>query len=349
MLDPTQARGQNVRLGHFALKKLHSNTSRDTFNQELASLRKFQDNDDGKHLIKLLATFEVREKRGPKQISTYYLLFPWAEGDLWKFWREHDSENQRLRRCVWMAEQISHLGQALMHVHNERRRQLKRINDSNDEGRLELFGRHGDIKADNILWFDDDDDRDPRDARGGRLVIADFGLGRLNSKYSRSGVDPKMVDKSATYKAPEFDLRGGKISRLSDIYSLGCTCLEFVTWYLEGWHAVSEDFPDSRIEGDIYGQESDIFFRIENRGAEEKAIIKPKVKDWISRLKGSRHCSNYTLQFLELIEERMLEPDSSRRIKSDELVKELELLADTCRRNSSFYKTPANKLPTRSR
>jgi len=305
--------------------------SRETFNQELASLKAFQDRDD-KHLIKLLATLEVKKAR----TTTYYLLFPWAEGNLWEFWERHADPKSRFDRCLWMAEQIYQLAQALMLVHNERLQQLKEMKDTIDESKQELYGRHGDIKADNILWFGGSNEE---------LVLADFGLGRLNSKYSRSGVNPKLVDKSATYRAPEFDLSGGTISRRSDIFSFGCMCLEFVTWYLEGWEAVSDKFPEYRLEADIHNQNADIFFTIEEyKTEEERAIIKPKVIQWIDRLKGSRACSSYILQFLELIEERMLDPDSSQRIKSPELVKKLELLSVSCRRNSSFYKEYSNEL-----
>jgi len=242
-----------------------------------------------------------------------------------------------------MAEQIFELGMALMDIHNERRRQLRDMVDGKtmDVDMVGFYDHHGDIKADSILWFEDKDDRDDRADRAksnDRLVLTGVGLGKLNRKYSRSGVDPKMVHKSSTYKAPEFDLRRGKISILADIFSFGCLCLEFVTWYLEGWDSVSEIFPDYRLEEDIYSQESDIFFTLQEHTKEgETAIIKPKVREWISRLRKSKHTSAYILQFLELIEEQMLEPEANQRIRIYDLVRELELLAMVCRRNPRFY------------
>lgn len=213
-----------------------------------------------------------------------------------------------------------------MHVHNEQRYQLTQRRNGADESRHEVFGRHGDIKADNILWFGGNDE----------LVLDDFRLARLNSQYSRSGQDPKMLEKSNTYKAPEFDLHKGTISRVSDIFSFGCMCLEFMTWYLEGWEAVSDEFPEYRLELDISGQEPDTFFRLEGYNTEEeRAIIKLKVKKWILKLKKTSIHSAYILQFLELIEERMLEPDSKKRIKADELVKKIDLLVEACRKDSS--------------
>ncbi|KAK0614872.1 kinase-like domain-containing protein [Bombardia bombarda] len=315
----------------FALKTLIS-MSRDSFNKELASLLSFQDEKD-KHLIRLLATFEVRTRQNGCESATYHLLFPWAQGDLWHFWKLHEAEGARIPRCVWMAEQCYFVARALMHVHKERG-QLLRLSDI-DENKHELFGRHGDVKADNILWFEGED----------ILVMTDFGLGRLHTKYSRSVVDPKLLDKSATYRAPEFDLRQGLISRASDIFSLGCMYLEFVTWYLEGWDSVRELFPEQRIEEDVHKIESDTFFKIEDHKKDkERAVLKPKVRQWVKRLKQSSHSSKYIEQFLDLIENHMLAPEPKNRIKSPKLVKELEMLSIACRRDSSFYKPSVGRL-----
>ncbi|KAM7201304.1 kinase-like protein [Rhypophila sp. PSN 637] len=330
----------------FALKTLHSRCQ-ETFSNELASLISFQDQED-KHLIEVLATFEV-VKEGK---STYHLLFPWAQGDLWAFWMNHGSRDQRIPRGLWMAQQIYHIAKALMAVHNEREQHLRQhplkgVGDGNSR-QIDLFGRHGDIKAENILWFEDKDS----------LVITDFGLGRINSKYSRSGVDPKSVDKTATYRAPEFDLSWGTISRASDIFSLGCMCLEFVTWYLLGWKAVVDEFPLYRTEPDIHDIDADTFFTIEGLVRDkdgkvivrtnERALVKPRVREWIRKLRESEDSSCYTLQLLELIEEKMLEPVSSNRITSSELVRKLKVLADTCERTPSFYEVHCDKLLSRS-
>ncbi|KAK4216482.1 kinase-like protein [Rhypophila decipiens] len=339
----------------FALKELHSKDS-ETFSAELASLMRVQDQ-GSKHLIKVVVTFEIRQAQGTK----YYFMFPCAQGDLWLFWKEHQQRSQRIPRALWMSQQVSCLAKGLMLFHNERDHHLKLMGKSHNTGhgkdqQAELYGRHGDMKAENILWFEEEDCNDPNERDW--LVITDFGLGRLNSKYSRSGVDPTLVPRTATYKAPEFDLTGGRISRVSDVFSFGCVCLEFLTWYLEGWEAVNDKFIEFRMELDINGFEVDTFFTIENYKKDkdgnvidkekQKAIIKPRVKEWINKLKRNKDRSAYTLQFLELIEERMLEPEPKKRITTSELVHELDLLADTCKRSSSFYKDFCESLPPRS-
>jgi serine/threonine protein kinase len=281
------------------------------------------------HLIKLLVTFEIRQVSDERPRSTFYFVFPWAEGDLWNFWSMHQNPEERIARCLWMAEQCYELAAALMYVHNERQVHLKALEDVMED-EYDLYGRHGDVKAGNVLYFEGRD----------ILVMADFGLGRLHSKTSRSNEDPKTLEKTATYRAPEFDTVQGKISRASDIFSLGCMFLEFVTWYLLGWEAL-EEFPDYRLEKDRYDIQSDTFFRIEGDfGSLNRPAIKPKVVEWIRRLQRNPNCNQYILDFLDLIENKMLQPDATKRIKSGVLVKKLEFLARACRIDSSYFKEP---------
>ncbi|KAL9112038.1 MAG: hypothetical protein Q9227_003658 [Pyrenula ochraceoflavens] len=312
----------------FALKKLNSANKND-FNKELASLLSCQNGGD-KHLIKLLFTYEIKGAEGTDS-SAFCLVFPWAQGDLWQFWMIHQAPSVREHKCVWMAEQCYQLVSALRHVHNERENDLKYLPDVHED-KHELYGRHGDVKAKNILWFQRDD----------ILVMTDFGLGRLHSKISASN-DTKSSERTATYRAPEFDTTRGKISRACDIYSIGCMFLEFVTWHLEGWKSVHDDFPQSRNELDQYKFDSDVFFTIEEHSADQRsAIRKSKVSAWITRLKQNPHCSEYHTQFLDLIEEHMLEPDAQKRIKAPKLERELRLFAETCRSDSSYYKEPTS-------
>ncbi|EDO65088.1 kinase-like protein [Neurospora crassa] len=303
----------------FALKRLHA-SDKEAFDKELASLISVK-TQKSTHLIKLLTTFSVIEEDGGSEV--FYLLFPWAEGNLWKYWKVHQPRNQqeRLTSALWMAQQCHQLARALLCVHNERQQTLKLYEFP--AGKDELYGRHGDIKAENVLYFESD----------GMLVLSDFGLGRLHNKYSRSNADPKALEKSATYRAPEFDLARGRISRASDVFSLGCMFLEFVTWQILGYDAVYDEFPTYRMEEDItHGFESDIFFKVEG----ETAIIKPKVHEWMVRLKQHENASEYTKQFLDVIEE-MLSPYPKDRINVVKLESKLYLLRRTCETDTSYY------------
>jgi serine/threonine protein kinase len=306
-----------------------NSANEDDFNKELASLLSFQE-ENFKHLIRLLVTFEITSAKG----TTFYLVFPWAQGNLWDFWKTYQEINDRTSRCDWMANQSYGLAKALMEVHNERDRHLPEFDEIEDT-QYELYGRHGDVKAENILWYKKDD----------TLVMSDFGLGRLHSKLTRSGLDPKTIGGTETYRAPEFDTKEGRISRASDIFSLGCMLLEFVTWNLEGWQSVDDEFPNHRMEAELarLNFESDTFFQIEEGPkGQETPIIKHKVREWIDKLKQNPKCSYYHIQFLDLIEKRMLNPNPKDRIRSPALVDELEILARGCEIDEDYYLEPAN-------
>lgn len=131
----------------FAMKQL-TTTNAEDFKKEVASLLRVHDGGN-QSIVKLLATFEIR-KNGRTE---YYLIFPWADGTLWDFWKLHNEVASRNMLTQWMADQCHRLALALQSFHNERNNQLMELS-SGAEKDTELFGRHGDIKAENILWFE---------------------------------------------------------------------------------------------------------------------------------------------------------------------------------------------------
>ncbi|CAI6092141.1 unnamed protein product [Clonostachys chloroleuca] len=165
-------------------------------------------------------------------------------------------------------------------------------------------GRHGDLKPSNILFFKPQGESHP--------AFADF----------------------ATYRSPEFDLPGGLVGPRSDVYSLGCVFLEYITWFLRG--PVLERFSEERIETDIYGFDADTFFTIEGN-EQNTAVIKPAVKRWIESLKEEEACSWYLIRMLALVETKMMRVDKDKRISTRALVKKLETLRRICQRTPSFY------------
>ncbi|KAI1477292.1 kinase-like protein [Daldinia eschscholtzii] len=342
--------------GLFALKKLTSH-NRDNFNMELSSLLFCMDKSFikkvDKHVIQPLATFEVDDP--VIDGSTYYILFDWAEGNLNDFWKTNDKQRRSRDHCKWMSHQFHSLCLALECVHNERDEALKAVDkdklEKNVLGRPQdaddLYGRHGDIKPDNLLWFRPSQPSPPSE-NGlsskdiGQLALSDFGLGRLHTKVSRSYQDPKNIARTETYRAPEFDLPNGKISRASDIFGLGCVFLEYVTWFLLGSESVTETFPNVRLEQDIYAFESDTFFNIrtDGEGSNPRPFIKESVKKWILRLQNHDDCTWYLHQLLEVIRDKMLAPERKERIQILPLIKEMDVLRQTCERDGSFYLEP---------
>ncbi|KAI1409497.1 kinase-like protein [Hypoxylon sp. FL1857] len=336
----------NVGMRHpnkfFALKRLNTH-DRTNFNLELTSLLFSMDKASGKrannHLIQLLATFEVPNPS--VQGSTFYLLFDWAEGNLKDFWKANPHLVGERSHSIWISQQFHEICQAVQCVHNEREETLRSTDTSRlargPPGRVfdvnDLYGRHGDIKPDNFLWFH------PVHLSSDLLALSDFGLGRLHTQVSRSNQDPRKLAFTATYIAPEFDLPDGMISRTSDIFSLGCVFLEHVTWYLKGLDSVENAFPIQRSDKDIYGFDADKFFviRPDGPGGHQRPYLKPKVREWIDGLQKHENCTWYIFQLLEIIRDKMLEPDRNKRIHITPLIKEMDKLRATCERNESFY------------
>ncbi|EQB54936.1 protein kinase [Colletotrichum gloeosporioides Cg-14] len=306
----------------FALKKLTSH-NRNSFDLELSSLLFTGQNYKKKHLIQLLATFEVVNPAAGG-LSTYYLLFDWAEGDLSKFWQSNEGLVGKKSHCIWMAEQFHEISEALQCVHNDRAPTMRYLEnrDSNED----LYGRHGDIKPGNFLWFHSN-------SFPGLLALSDFGLGRLHTQVSRSKQDPRNIERSASYRCPEFDLPFGQVSPRSDIFSLGCVLLEYVTWFFLGFDAVENVFPGKRLSNDIYGFESDIFFSVKDK----QAHIKPSVLSWIHKLQHRPDCSWYLWDLLEVIKNGMLEPNSDNRIRANQLTKRMHELLKACKADDDYY------------
>ena len=127
---------------------------------------------------------------------------------------------------------------------------------------------------------------------------------------------------------------GAKISRKSDIWALGCTFLEFITWYLSGYKAVEEDFPSQRGEDDkdLPGVSEDKFYRMTEDG--KSAELKPGVRDRIRDLHKSPKCSQYLHKLLDFVEQNMLRIERDRRATASELAVHLDNLLKQCPSNS---------------
>lgn len=295
---------------------------------ELSSLLFSQDKGFGaqEHLIQVLATFEVLNPA--PQHSTWYFLFDWAEGNLTDFWRRNQCLVRDHNHLPWMAKQLHGLTKALKCVHNERKQTLNSFDIKTRVNSNTLYGRHGDISVGNFLWF-------PSDPFPGTFSLADFGLGRLHRQVSRSERDPRSIARTATYRAPEFDLDKPGISRMSDIFSLGCVFLEYVIWFFFGFEGVEQSSKD-RIEPDIYGFRADTFFTFNREAAvsERQFFVKQSVKDLIQQLKRDQACSEYLSQLLDIIDNNMLEPNPSRRIDAVRLEREMKEL---CKTQPEFY------------
>ncbi|KAJ9144608.1 Kinase-like protein [Pleurostoma richardsiae] len=246
----------------FAVKHILSVDGKD-FKDEVKAWRKSGNTTRHPHLIDLLATC----RKGPQDC---YLLSDWAEGgNLRDYWFCHPNPQPDISLVRWIAQQSLGLAQALKQIH----RSDSSLSDISERD----YGIHSDIKPENMLLF-----KKPPGTPG-TLVICDFGFTRFHSKESRSRA--AHIGGTDTYRAPEAEFR--PISRVYDVWALGCLFLEFITWYLTGYNGVQHDFTDRRIGGDT-GQlmKTDKFF---NNGPEGQAV-KPCVREWIQHLRSLEHC-----------------------------------------------------------
>jgi serine/threonine protein kinase len=113
------------------------------------------------HLIKLLTTYEMGKK--------YHLMFPYANANLRKYWEDHPFPGFDGDTVLWSLKQMSGIAKGLQLIHDFRVTVPLsvpgagtidiRLGKGKGLGQLKVekgeqwFGRHGDIKPENVLWF----------------------------------------------------------------------------------------------------------------------------------------------------------------------------------------------------
>ncbi|TVY66789.1 Sporulation protein kinase mde3 [Fusarium oxysporum f. sp. cubense] len=208
----------------FAVKKLDSKNYHQ-FKAEFDMLAKLGKTNH-RHLVSVLGAY--------CQLNENYLIFDWADCDLLRYWKDRHSEPEfNLKNVLWLAEQCVGLASGLEQIH--RYGSLEQQNRTGDSSFKKLYGRHGDIKPENILWY-----RDSNQGLG-TLRICDFGVSEFHSTQSRSGIRNSHVASSPYYRPPEWELQDGTISRSYDIWTIGCLYLEFLGWLLGGWKLFIRD------------------------------------------------------------------------------------------------------------
>lgn len=187
------------------------------------------------------------------------LIFPWADGNLGEYWRSHQRSPDEINDVVWFFKQCLGIAVGLSRLHSPTSYDIANTPKNGQVDTEEAvearflqakYGRHGDIKPENILWFasyEGDSDH---------LVISDFGLTEFKSYWSKShAISRDIPGYSGTYKPPELGPDDNvEITQKYDIWSLGCVFLELASWLLMGSNAPA-DFSDERLRSD-YGSQS---------------------------------------------------------------------------------------------
>ncbi|RSL64891.1 hypothetical protein CEP53_003896 [Fusarium sp. AF-6] len=263
-------------------------------------------------------------------------IFPWANGNLDEYWQSHQRRPDDKKDVQWFFKQCLGITLGLSRLHNPN--SFARANTTKDdpvnieETAEANYGRHGDIKPENILWFD------RHEGDSDHLVISDFGLTEFKSFTSKSHVTPsKIQGYSGTYKPP--DLNFDKVNQRYDIWSLGCVFLELASWLLLGGDAVTtlreqRLMRDPRFQSDLA---DDKFFYLKTmEDSKMLPMVKPCVVDWIQSLHALDTCPKSVHDFLEIIQEKMLQPKATERSRSNEIRRDLQTIYHRCKRDELY-------------
>lgn len=262
---------------YLAIKKLKSKDD-EAFRREVRNLQRLH-NAEHPNLLNLLATYKYK--------GYYHLVFPWADGDLRRLWRSTPNPHAGKEEMRWLAQQCASIASALKSVHAGAESWIEAGGDGpSDKQRMAMnkFGIHGDIKPENIFIFSkgqqksfkalcmgppnnssDGSSTSPsaQSSRGGspnsaadEFVLGDFGSGGFFGPSSNP--DP-LHQITVTYRPPEYDTKLRPVSRSWDVWGLGCTYLEFVTWFLLGPNGLTE-FAKRRTTRTAAGKLSDHYF-----------------------------------------------------------------------------------------
>ncbi|KAF2995769.1 hypothetical protein E8E14_000116 [Neopestalotiopsis sp. 37M] len=305
--------------------KTFEERARQLFRDEVEVLGRFSNDAHAHtHLISLLAAFQ----RG----HSCYLLFDWAHSDLLQFWKTTTPrpplEEQNVK---WLIEQMHGISDGLYRIHTYRLSSGSFSQTNIDT----LYGRHGDIKPQNLLIFK----KEQQSFQESVIKLTDFGLTIFHSETSRSGIrQSKVAGWTPSYRPPELDLEDATISRSFDIWSLGCVFLEFITWHFGGWPYLHKFALKRQRKDIISGHKLDQFFEfVQNEETKEYGLrVKYEVLQWISELHKREDCSDLMHDMLDFIEKRMLAvipplkntDQSNARAKIEEVLEKFKYFKD---------------------
>ncbi|KAF1845546.1 kinase-like protein [Cucurbitaria berberidis CBS 394.84] len=288
-----------------AVKKLGSK-GESAFRTESAILQNLSnDRHKHEHLITLLTTFKL--------CDSYHLMMPYADKDLESYWKETkpspDMATWLIEQCEGIVEGLSKIHRYLTQSNTSMPHQGSFTRRSTREARDEpsfrrLFGRHGDIKPKNILWFRD---QGPNGGYG-TLKITDFGIACFTNDNMGPRRSDGFVPNSPTFRSPECDFPDGKLSTLCDVWALGCVYVVFITWFVGGWEDVLA-FSKKRLATGApwYRIQTDSFFSIFTDGlGAPRAQVNVSVTQKINELRSNKACNEALRKLLEVIQQDML-------------------------------------------
>ena len=218
------------------------------------------------------------------------------------------------------------------------------LNDCSSE-QLQCY--HLDLKPQNILLFERDESHD----RHGNYIwkISDFGISkvkhckrRASNESSSHNVsflemmfrpkkpnDSSGVDNSrygGTYAAPEARQESDKVTRKSDVWSLGCLITLVLTFLDSGTKGIA-DFGNSRLQG----RDNDRFFETNLPVIGKEAVdeLHPSVPKWLDELvakarERNEHEGKAVEKTSQYVLESMLLADQEKRHDAKQVEEKLK-------------------------
>ncbi|KAE8373556.1 kinase-like domain-containing protein [Aspergillus bertholletiae] len=279
-----------------AVKKLLSQVP-SLFEEEKAFLTALGSAGSHPHLINLLCTYSFKEDN--------HLVFPYADENLRTYWEQTKLPEWDRQTLLWWLDQMVGIADGLSVIHK-----LTRLGELPNES---IYGRHGDLKADNIIWFKKRPKcTDPK----GILLITDLGLAKLHRFESKSNDLDAVFPR--TYSPPRH--LGQPITQAFDIWSLGCLYLEFVTYAICGNEAINEF---SRLRGH---DDPRIMFNTDCFYSLDEEAVRPSVHKWVAMLKKEPRCTPVFSDFLDLIMLQMILIKPSERSSAQTIFEQLDAM-----------------------
>ncbi|PSN64720.1 hypothetical protein BS50DRAFT_623219 [Corynespora cassiicola Philippines] len=235
------------------------------------------------HIVHFITSF--RRKRNHERYERYehYLMFEWADGgNLRSLWNADPFPVLSTTLVKETVKQLLGLSMALDAAHN-----LNKTNASY---------RHGDLKPENILRF-------KTEGTIGILKIADWGEAKFHHEVTFMRPS-KTTARYGTrrYEAPEIETgmklkflgqSPKRVSRLYDIWAMGCIILEFLIWLLYGVNELNRFLRELNEES---------FYQVTDDGPRKVAKIHKTVALWIEYMEQDPRCQPYDTAIGDLLE-----------------------------------------------